>query len=199
MNLDFVDIGTSDFDIADGVIQEDKTYLLVEPVIFYLNNLPNTSNITKANFAISDREDIINVFYVEEKNILKYNLPHWVRGCNKINERHPTIVNLLSQLNIAEDIITCSLVQCITFAKLLDLYKVTHINNLKIDTEGHDHIVFKTVVDCLLNSHVDIEKIKLEYLPIFGNTKEIDIEAQKLLTHYPVQKIIGEDLYLSKE
>jgi hypothetical protein len=198
VHLDFVDIGTSDFDIGDGVIRDDKTYLLVEPVIFYLQNLPNNSNIFKANFAISDKEETINIFYIEEKNIQKYNLPYWVRGCNKINEKHPTVVNLLSQLNITEDIIICSLVKSITFLKLVEIYKITHINSLKIDTEGHDHIVLKTVADCLLNRLVDIEKIKLEYLPAFNNINEINKEAQKLLSFFPVQKIIGEDLYLSK-
>jgi hypothetical protein len=198
MHIDFLDIGTCDFDIGNGVIDNNKTYLLVEPVWHYLNNLPTAANIIKANFAISDKEDYIQIYFVKEKNIEKYNLPYWVRGCNKINTKHPTILKLIEQCGITDNIFTQNTIRCITFQTLIQIYGVTSIQNLKIDTEGHDHIVFKTVADSVLNNKINIENIKLEYLPVFANTNKIDEIRFQLKNIYPNQKILGEDLYLSK-
>lgn len=198
MCLDYVDIGTSDFEIGNGQIENNKTYLLVEPISFYLNNIPDTPNIIKANYAISDTEGTIDVYYVEEENITKYNLPYWVRGCNKVNQKHPTVTNLLKNLNISEDIIVRKEVKCITFDSLRQLYDITHIKNLKIDTEGHDHIVLNEVAKCILSGTVNIDNIKIEYLPVFGVTPEIDYICQIIKDIYPIQKLIKEDIILSK-
>jgi FkbM family methyltransferase len=198
MHIDFLDIGTSDFDIGDGHINANKKYLLVEPVVHYLNNLPNHSNIIKANFAISDTEGDISVFYIDEYKIKQYNLPDWVRGCNKINSKHPTVLRVLQERNLSEDIITEKIVKCITFKTLIHMYGVTSITHLKIDTEGHDHVVLQTIVDCLKEIYLNIETIKIEYLPVFGNTDKIDSVAEKLKTFFPVQQLIGENLHLRK-
>jgi len=198
MHVDFLDIGTSDFDIGDGHINTNKKYLLVEPVVNYLNNLINHTNIIKANFAISDTEGDISVFYVDEAIIKQYDLPDWIRGCNKINSKHPTVLKVLKDRNLVEDIITEKIVKCITFKTLIKMYDVTSINHLKIDTEGHDHIVLQTVVDCLNDMELNIETIKIEYLPLFGNTDKIDSVAEKLKTFFPIQQLIGENLHLSK-
>lgn len=198
MHLDYLDIGTSDFDIGNGSIEDCKTYLLVEPVEYYLNNIPNKDNILKANCAISDRDGFVNVYYIEEHNIEKYKLPYWVRGCNKINEKHPTVVKLLKYLNISDDIVTCKEIRSITFNTLIKNYNIESINNLKIDTEGHDHIVLKEVAKCLFENAISIQNIKLEYLPVFGNTKEIDNTCSVIKHLYPVQNVIGENIHLSK-
>lgn len=198
MHVDFFDIGTSDFDIGSGHINITQKYLLVEPVVHYLNNLPNHENIIKANFAISDTEGDIAVYFVDEETIKLYNLPNWVRGCNKIYTKHPTVLKILKERNISEDIITKKIVKCLTFQTLIDIYGVTSISNLKIDTEGHDHIVLQSVVDCLTNTNITIDKIKIEYLPVFGNTDQIDKVAQKLKILFPHQQVIGENLHLTK-
>lgn len=51
MRYNHVDIGTCDFDVADGVFSTDKKYLLVEPMEEYLNKLPSSPNIQKENSA----------------------------------------------------------------------------------------------------------------------------------------------------
>lgn len=198
MRLDYLDIGTSDFDIGNGSIEDGKTYLLVEPVKYYLDNIPNKSNILKVNCAISDLDGFVNVYCIEEHDIEKYKLPYWVRGCNKINSKHPTVVKLLKDLNISEDIISCKEIKSITFNTLIKNYNIESINNLKIDTEGHDHVVLNEVTKCLLENFVNIENIKLEYLAVFGNTKEIDSLCDAIKHLYPVQNIIGENIHLSK-
>jgi len=198
MHVDFLEIGTCDFEIGEGIINPNKLYVLVEPINYYLNRLPDSSNIIKINHAISNIEKIISIFYINEENIIKYNLPYWVRGCNKINEKHPTVIKLLQDLNIKENIFTEDQVESITFETLIRKFNIDTIDKLKIDTEGHDHFIFKTVIDCLYKNIVNINSIKVEYIPAFKNTEEIDVLRKEIENLYPIQKIEGDNLYLNK-
>jgi hypothetical protein len=199
MYIDFLDIGTSDFDIGNGYIEGNKTYLLVEPLQHFLNNIPNTSNVLKANYAISNVEGIVDVFYIEEKDIKEFNLPFWIKGCNKINEKHPTAVKFLQQHNIPESIIKHKKVKCINFQTLCQIYNLRHIDSLKIDTEGHDHIILQEVITYLLLGKIVINRIKLEYVSVFGNTSQIDLLREQIKHLYPIQEILGENIVLSKK
>ena len=49
MSYDYVDIGTCDFEVADGVFCKDKNYLLVEPMEEYLNRLPSGEKVLLEN------------------------------------------------------------------------------------------------------------------------------------------------------
>ena len=198
MHIDFLEIGTCDFEIGDGVINPDKLYVLVEPISYYLNRLPNSSNIIKINHAVSNVEKTISIFYINEDNIIKYNLPYWVRGCNKINEKHPTVIKLLQNLNITENIFTEDKIESITFETLIKKFNINSIDKLKVDTEGHDHIIFKTVIDCLYKNIININSIKIQYIPAFKNTEEIDVLRKEIEHLYPIQKIEGDNLYLNK-
>ena len=92
MNYDYVDIGTCDFEVADGVFSKDKNYLLVEPMEEYLNRLPSGENIQKENSACSNKDGSMDIFYVPEEKIISNNLPMWMNGCSKINEPHLSFV-----------------------------------------------------------------------------------------------------------
>jgi FkbM family methyltransferase len=183
---DHVDIGTSDFNIGDGYIDLDKKYLLIEPISIYLNNIPDFKNITKLNMAVSDNNEPLKIYYVRPENISKYNLPDWVRGCNKIGEKHVLVSNLVNSMGITEDIFIEELVPVITFKQLVDKYNIGHIGHLKIDTEGWDHVIFKDVVDCILNNEIKIEKITVEYLQYHNNTSNLDNLYDKIKHIYPI-------------
>lgn len=177
MNFDFVDIGTSDFDTSLDKRKKGQTVLLVEPIFSYLKNLPDGEGIFKANFAISNRHALRPIFYVKPDTIFGYNFPEWISGCNSLDRPHPTVERLLKESNLQKsfnDIVTVETVLLITFAKLVDLYEIKKIGFLKIDTEGHDHIILKDVLSMLKKKKIKIEKIKFEYDPFFGNTKELD-------------------------
>ena len=81
-NFDFVDIGTSDFDTSVDFLKPGQKVLLVEPLKYYLDRLPDGPGIFKANYAISTKIRTGYMFYVEEELIHKYGLPNWIRGCN---------------------------------------------------------------------------------------------------------------------
>jgi FkbM family methyltransferase len=202
MKFDFVDIGTSDFDIGRGGYITDKSYLLVEPIQYYLEKLDEYGvcgeNVVKCNAAVTHYNGCVDVWYISERIQRLYNLPYWVRGCNRIGEKHPTVERLLNDNNISENVWSCDKVSCMTFDMLCSKYNIELIGNLKIDTEGHDHIVLEGVIEMLRNGLV-IENIMCEYLPQFGNTGRINQLCETIKDLFPVQKIVGEDIYLSKQ
>ena len=196
---DYVEIGTCDFEIGSGTFENNKKYLLVEPLKNYLDNIPDNRNITKVNAAISNVKTDLKIYFIREDDITKYNLPLWVRGCNKIGEKHPTVVKLLKELNIYQNnIFSEKVVPAITFKDLITDFEVNHIVNLKVDTEGYDHIIFKDVINCLLQKRVEIDNITLEYITSHKNTKKIDKLYQSIKHLYPKSIRLGDNIYFSK-
>jgi FkbM family methyltransferase len=199
MKYDYVDIGTCDFEVADGVFAPDKNYLLVEPMAEYLDRLPNGDNIKKENSACSDKNGSIEIFYVPESVILELNLPLWMKGCSKINEPHKVVLNYLNAVGIGKSIINSKTINVISFKKLVEKYNIEHIENLKIDTEGHDHIILNEVAHLLHSNKMSCDSITVEYIiGRYGNTDEIDSIAYSLRKTFPNIKIQSENLTLSK-
>jgi hypothetical protein len=124
-----LEIGTSDF-------RYDKDAILIEPVRYYFDRLP--ADCKKFNVAVSDYNGIIDLYYLTDEEIVKYNLPRWVRGCNSTGRPHPTVVNLLKEKGLSPDIIRHDIVDVVTPTNLLKLIGNPRITDLKIDTEGND-------------------------------------------------------------
>lgn len=198
-SYDHVDIGTCDFEIANGVFEKEKKYLLVEPLKYYLDNIPDGENVIKVNSAVGADNVPLSIFYIEECDIIKYNLPFWVRGCNSIGRKHPVVLDLLKHLNMDNlDIFKEKKVESITFRQLIENYKINYIVNLKVDTEGYDHIIFNDVVDCIMSGKVEIENITLEYRPDLGSVSGIDILYDKISNIYPIREVYGDNIFLYK-
>lgn len=172
MKFDFVDIGTSDFDTNLDIKKPNQKILLVEPVKYYLDKLPNGENIFKNNCAVSDKKGKGEIYYVDDEIIKKYNMPEWARGCNSFNKPHETILRFFKELNAPPEF-KKDKVAVLTFSDLIELYDITEIGFLKIDTEGHDHVVLKSVSSCIKKG-LKIKKIKFEYDPFFGNLNELN-------------------------
>ena len=124
MHFDYVDIGTCDFETSLDVKKEGETILLVEPLLYYLNKLPDGPGITKANLAVSDKKCEGKIYYVEEEDIKKYDLPFWIVGCNRFNEPHPTVAGIIRDYrakkdDLPDDIIKVSDCLTVTFKELL--------------------------------------------------------------------------------
>jgi hypothetical protein len=89
IDYDFIEIGTAFF---DTLIEKatDERGLSVEPISEYLDKLPNKPNVTKINGAVVADEDEkgLDVFYVEEADIDRYNLGVWMKGCNSVGKPH---------------------------------------------------------------------------------------------------------------
>lgn len=166
----YVDIGTADFETSISLINsEDEKIILVEPLLHYLNRFPNQKNIYKAPFALSDKDGISQIYFVSEETIMLNEYPFWAKGCNSINEPHPTLLSFIPIKNFE-----MANVPVLSVSNFINLYQIEHIGQLKIDTEGHDHIILKEFLNCQKNNNLVIDKIIVEYIPVFKNTDTLD-------------------------
>ena len=190
MKYNFVDIGTSDFQTSADYIVSDPslTILLVEPLKFYLDKLPDNENITKANVAVSNINGLTDIYFLTENDIAKYEFEQCVRGCNKIGIPHISIEYELDRRNLPRDLIKKQSVNTITFQELCKQYNIESIDKLKIDTEGHEEFIVPGVLETIKQG-LNINEIQFENQEHLGNKKLLDslaIEFVKLgytLTH----------------
>lgn len=143
MFLDFIEIGTSDFE-TEIEKKDNKIGLSIEAVEYYINKLPNKAGCIKINNAVSNFIGEITINYISIEDITKYKLPNWVKGCNSVNHYHPTITKLLLDKGIQiKDIAISYKVPCKTLLFLLTEYDIQGFYLLKVDTEGHDSIILE--------------------------------------------------------
>jgi FkbM family methyltransferase len=185
MFLDFIEIGTSDFDTELMNASPNKKGISIEPVKYYLDKLPNKPNVIKYNIAISDNDGSCRVYYMPEETIKKYKFPRWVRGCNRINEYHPTVMKLIKKkypdINPVS-LISSYKVKCETLYNFLKNKNIYGIYYLKIDTEGHDIVILNCFLDQIKSSkqyNLLPHKILFES-NVLSNRKEVDNLIKKL-------------------
>lgn len=169
MNIDFLEIGTSNFDTLLEDVNDNIVGISVEPIKHYLDALPNRKNVIKVNTAITANRttDSIDVYYIPEKVINELNIGSWMKGCNRINEYHPLHIkgNFQKYVKIEK-------VPLINIDEFLIKYNIRTIKYLKIDTEGHDVIILKGLFNYLKTKSI-------EYFPqkiLFESNSNINIE-----------------------
>lgn len=150
-HLDFIEIGTSDFDTIIQKCPEDSVGFTIEPIEYYLNNLPNKPNVTKIQALISDETGVDVIHYIDPEDIRKYNLPWEVKGMNTIGNPHPGYkifdIPQIKQYNIE---IKKKTLPKTTLFNLLKSKNITSVGYLKIDTEGHDCIILNKFLDDII-------------------------------------------------
>jgi FkbM family methyltransferase len=146
-----IEIGTSDFRTQAGQVEG----IFIEPVKYYFDRLPECNKI---NCAISNYEGAIDIYYLTDEEIMRYNLPQWVRGCNSVNFPHKSVVTILTERCIPHEIIRRDTVPVRRIKSIIDEHNVTHIDLLKIDTEGHDCVILNDFLDT-----VDILPKKIQF------------------------------------
>ena len=134
-DFDFIEIGTSDFDTIVQICPEESVGLVIEPLGYYLDRLPDKPYVKKMQLAVAfdDTERISTIYYVHPDDILRYKLPAWLRGCNRIDDYH--VEHL--KLNIREIVRKEDVLQ-VPIGKILDENNVRGVRVLKTDTEGAD-------------------------------------------------------------
>jgi FkbM family methyltransferase len=161
--LDFIEIGTSDFctEIQNAT---GKTGLSVEPIKHYLDALPDIDGVTKVHAAVSNYDGHINIYGVVPDLITKYQFPDWVRGCNSVNNYHPTVLRLILDKHLDErEIFTVDRVPVMTFSTLVKKHNIRGCQYLKIDTEGHDVVILNSYIDCISRGEFSlVPKIQFE-------------------------------------
>ena len=173
MKYSYVDIGTCDFDTAADVAKPEEQVLLVEPIQYYLDRIPDRSNLRKVNLAVSDKPGNLPVYFVPDVTINTLLLPAWIRGCNSVGIRHPTVDAVLLGMGLPLGLVNNSLVEVVTFKELCSRYNVTEIDKLKIDTEGHEEFILPSVLE-KVKAGMRIKEIKFENQESLGNKSFLD-------------------------
>lgn len=175
MKYDFVEIGTSNFDTLIENATDETIGISVEPISHYLNQLPDKPNVKKLNYAISDGEEleIARVYYVPENIIERMNLPHWLKGCNTINDFHFQHSNL----NVKKYVDSFPVIN-MPIKMLFKMYEITELDYLKIDTEGYDVYLLDSLFEYL------------QAVPKSSYPKEILFESNELSDAEKVLNII---------
>lgn len=178
---DFIEIGTSNFSTLIEEAGENTKGISVEPIKYYLDQLPNKPYIHKVNCAISfdNNEQEIKIFYIPEKIIEEQNLPWWVKGCNSINDYH----HIHKKYNLL-DMVVVETVKSIPISKLFLDYDVGKIELLKIDTEGGDSDIMLNLLPLL------------KQRPISQYPTKIIFEANFLTSEEKITKVINNYQYI---
>lgn len=157
MYLDYIEIGTSDF---DTLLETTNLHgISIEPLSIYLDRLPNKENNIKLNAAVSDFDGECDIFYISPEDIIKHNLPNWLRGCNSILKPHPTALSVLNKMGLV-NLYQQKKIDVLTWDTLIRTKNIVGVDYLKIDTEGHDSIIIKSILES--NTNVLPKKIKFE-------------------------------------
>jgi hypothetical protein len=149
LRYNFLEIGTCDFDLypySDG-----ERGIRVEPVPYYFEKLPKLPNVINVRAAITALEDFwIDVAYVNPEYLHLY--PDWMRGCNSIL-RHPEWKSVDPSHLLSRNARNLSILD------LVDIFDITALGYLKIDTEGCDY----EILDELFLGDLKPNIINVEY------------------------------------
>jgi FkbM family methyltransferase len=174
-----IEIGTSDFRTQAGQVDG----IFIEPVKYYFDRLPECNKI---NCAISNYEGEINIYYLTDEEITRYNLPQWVRGCNSVNFPHKSVTKILTERCIPHDIIRRDAVLVRRIKPIIDEHNVTHIDLLKIDTEGHDCVILNDFLDTV---EILPKRIQFESNVLSNRRNVIAVKNRLFWKGYSIQTV----------
>ena len=135
MKYDFIEIGTSNFETLIETASDDIIGISVEPIGFYLDDLPSPAGVKKLKCAVSrnNLNETLEVYYIPPDVIKEYNLGHCLTGCNSVGGYHFLHVSCGIQQFVVR-----TPVPCIPISQLFEEHDVTELDYLKLDTEGSD-------------------------------------------------------------
>ena len=135
--------------------------LLVEPVphnvVEIKKNLNNLEGIIIEQFALSDKNETRNFYFVKNTSIHKLK-KHWSSGIGSFNKQH-LLDHKSKRFNIEEEDIDNISIETIRFKDLVDKYNINQIDKLLVDVEGSEFAILNDI-DL---SAINIKKIIFEY------------------------------------
>ena len=153
-HLDYVEVGTSNFDTLTGRASGGaQRGLAVEALPFYLAQLPERSGLLdKTSAAVvgsrsaGSRYPSTSFFFVHPNDIAAHRLPHWIKGCNQLGSPHAEALKLLRRRGLGR-LMTNWTVPTRTLPSLLRERRVASIGTLKLDIEGQEVGVLRDVLE----------------------------------------------------
>ena len=155
----FIEIGSNHIDTLIHEYGMKVKGLLVEPIKESFDLIPTSNTIFKENCAITNKNGTIDLHihfdkskvykwkFVTRKYLKKYGFH--LCGGSDLTSIDPTWrkTNKKRQVN------------CMTFKSLIEKYNIGSVDVLKIDTEGHDHIILNDVYECLKSGQFKINEM----------------------------------------
>ena len=174
--------------------------LLVEPVphnvVEIKKNLNNLEGIIIEQFALSDKNETRNFYFVKNTSIHKLK-KHWSSGIGSFNKQH-LLDHKSKRFKIEEEDIDKISIEAIRFKDLVDKYNINQIDKLLVDVEGSE---FAILNDIDLNS-INIKKIIFEYKHFDGyqtTGKKLEEILKKFEENgYTTKKIDEENILATK-
>lgn len=178
MFIDFIEIGTADFETLVESAEPRQRGICVEPLIEYLSALKQLPFVVQEQCAISDFDGTTEIYYVSSKDIDAHGLPFFLKGCNSIGAAHPTTARILQQAGL-EHLMKRESVPVYRLITLLQKHNVSTLFKLKIDTEGHDAVILEDFLD---NAIPSMYPFQLWFeTNVLSNTRQVQNLIAKLI------------------
>jgi len=156
----FVEIGTSNFDTLIPLIENGWQGYCVEPVAEYVHDLLKLNqNVVLSNCAISSYDGMLKMYQC------RTDTKEWERGItHAVEQQGGKLLEYESNAHLMKNIIE---VPCYTLSSYIKRMGITHIDMLKVDTEGHENDIFdcydwsvKPTFMKIEHAHVDDVKLR---------------------------------------
>jgi FkbM family methyltransferase len=152
----FIEIGTCDFDTLRPLCDKGWRGVMVEAWCPYLQNIPDHENLTKVCVAVGPENGTAKFWKVKD-DVLE-NSARDYRGMGTIRNN-----SVLETNSYYEDKVEWYDVNVATFDTIMSKFGITEIDYLKLDTEGMDFKILKTID----YEKYDIKVIKCETKFVF--------------------------------
>ena len=202
--FNFVEIGTSCFKTLIEQANDSHVGLSIEPIKTYLDMLPNKAKVHKLCGAViaSENDRELKFYYIEPEVIDKLNLGSWMKGCNSLGKPHDfhthyCIPSLWPALAKAEDrstvdtknLLEMGIVKTIdvptfTFAEIVNMYNIDGIEYLRIDTEGMDCKILKSIVSFIGSKTINFKPSVIEFETNWHTNEQEVEETLKILINF---------------
>ena len=152
----FIEVGACDFDTCEQLIKNGWKGIVIEPVKYYFNKLPKYAQINYENLAISDQDGETKIHYIDPERITNES-EMWLKGISTLKGKTgPMSIEGNKELDHFKKCLQQN-VRTTTLNKICEKYEIQDIDFLKIDTEGHDLIVLKSL---------NLEKVNVRFIKI---------------------------------
>ena len=207
--LDFIEVGTADFNTIIESCSDDARGISIEPLKFYLDNLPNKPFVKKLAAALVPTPiSSINTFYIEPELIgnPEFGIQGFMRGCNSVGKPHDYHIRYTGFSTgyedeyttyrnlIEEGLVTIAKVPALTYHQLMEMYDIEYVEQIKLDTEGQDSALLNSILDYYKVSGKKLPS-KIEFETNFHNKYEdlIEVCSRLMSLNYKLQ--IGDSYY----
>lgn len=160
----FVEVGCCYYDTLHHLLDEGWTGYMIDPIGEYLDKIPNHPNLTKIEAAVTSHQlnktPSVGLTYVTEQHYKTFD-EQSKKDFHGMGSTQPFRTSILDGKigNYNEGDVTTKVVPAISLNWLIDYFKISKVDLLKIDTEGADFDILASI-DL---SKTEVSEIRIEH------------------------------------